>query len=172
MKQTKSGRRLHWLFELAIFVKGVDGALETIGGLLILFVPLRSLDTVVRWLVAHELSESHDWLANAAEHLLDSLSLDTKQFASIYLVGHGLVKIFLVYALWREKLWAFPAALWFLALFIIYQLYRFTHTHSTALLIFALLDVCVSWFIWREYLARKAGLQPPRSSKRPWTEVN
>src|SRR5438309_10584567 len=77
VKQTKSGRRLHWLFELAIFVKGVDGALETIGGLLILFVPLHSLDTVVRWLVAHELSESHDWLANAGDDLLDSLSLYT-----------------------------------------------------------------------------------------------
>jgi uncharacterized membrane protein len=162
MKQTQSSKGLHRLFELAIFVKGVDGALETIGGLLILFVPLRSLDTVVRWLMTHELNESHDRLANAAEHLLDSLSLDTKLFASMYLVGHGLVKIFLVYALWREKLWAFPAALWFIALFVVYQLYRYTHTHSTALLIFALLDMCVGWFIWREYLARKAGRQPAR----------
>jgi uncharacterized membrane protein len=162
MKQTQSSKGLHRLFELAIFVKGVDGALETIGGLLILFVPLRSLDTVVRWLMTHELSESHDRLANAAVHLLDSLSLDTKLFASMYLVGHGLVKIFLVYALWREKLWAFPAALWFIALFVVYQLYRYTHTHSTALLIFALLDMCVGWFIWREYLARKAGRQPAR----------
>jgi uncharacterized membrane protein len=162
MKQTQSGKGLHRLFEFAIFVKGVDGALETIGGLLILFVPLHSLDTVVRWLVAHELSESHDWLADAAEHLLESLSLDTKLFASIYLVGHGLVKIFLVYALWREKLWAFPVALWFFALFVVYQLYRYTHTHSAALLIFALVDVFVGWFIWREYLARKAGLQPAR----------
>lgn len=160
--QTKSNRGLHQLFELAIFVKGVDGALETLGGLLILFVPLHSLDTVVRWLVAHELSESRDWLAGAAKHLLSSLSLDTKLFASIYLMGHGLVKIFLVYALWREKLWAFPAALSFIALFVVYQLYRFTHTHSTALLIFALLDVCVAWFIWREYLARKAALQAGR----------
>ena len=130
MRQTKSGKGLHRLFELAIFVKGADGVLETIGGLLILFVPLRSLDT--------------------------------KLFASIYLVGHGLVKIFLVYALWREKLWAFPAALWFIALFVVYQLYRFTHTHSTALVIFALLDICVAWFIWREYLARKADLQAAR----------
>lgn len=162
MQQTQSGRGLHRLFELAILVKGVDGALETIGGLLIMFVPLRSLDTVVRWLVAHELSESHDLLADAAEHLLASLSLDTKVFASIYLVGHGLVKIFLVYALWREKLWAFPAALWFIALFIVYQLYRFTHTHSIALLIFALLDVCVAGFIWREYLVRRAGRPPAR----------
>jgi uncharacterized membrane protein len=163
MKPTKSGKGLHRLFELAIFVKGVDGVLETIGGLLILFVPLHSLDTLVRWLVAHELStKSRDWLADAAEHLLASLSLDTKLFASVYLVGHGLIKIFLVYALWREKLWAFPVALWFIALFVVYQLYRFAHTHSIALLIFALLDVCVAWFIWREYLARKAGLQLAR----------
>ena len=162
MTKTKSGKGLHWLFELSIFIKGVDGLLETVGGLLILFVPLHSLDTLVRWLLAHELSESHDWLAEAAEHLLDSLSLDTKMFASAYLVGHGLVKIFLVYALWREKLWAFPVALWFIALFVVYESYRFTHTHSIALLIFALLDVCVAWFIWREYLARKAGPQPAR----------
>ena len=162
MTKTKSGKGLHWLFELSIFIKGVDGVLETVGGLLILSVPLHSLDTLVRWLLAHELSESHDWVARAAEHLLNSLSLDTKLFASIYLIGHGLVKIFLVYALWREKLLAFPAALWFIALFVVYQLYRFTHTHSTALLIFALLDVCVAWFIWREYLARKAGPQPAR----------
>ena len=155
--QNKRRKGMHWLFELAILIKGVDGVLETLGGLLILFIPLHRLDSWVRWLVAHELIESRDWLAEAATHLLDSLSLDTKMFASLYLVAHGLVKIFLVYALWREKLWAFPIALWFIALFAAYQCYRFTHTHSMALLIFALLDVCVGWFIWREYLARRVG---------------
>jgi uncharacterized membrane protein len=55
--KTKSGKGLHWLFELSIFIKGVDGVLETVGGLLILFVPLHSLDTLVRWLLAHEFSE-------------------------------------------------------------------------------------------------------------------
>jgi uncharacterized membrane protein len=157
MMQTKNAKDMHRLFELAILVKGVDGVLETLGGFLILFVPLYRLDSWVRWLVGHELIESRDWLAEAARHLLDSLSLDTKMFASLYLVGHGLVKVFLVYALWREKLWAFPVALWFIALFASYQCYRFTHTHSMALLLFALLDVCVAWFVWREYLARKAG---------------
>jgi uncharacterized membrane protein len=55
--KTKSGKGLHRLFELSIFIKGVDGVLETVGGLLILFVPLHSLDTLVRWLLAHELRE-------------------------------------------------------------------------------------------------------------------
>ena len=163
MRRTNSGKGLHRLFELAIFVKGVDGVLETVGGLLLLFVPLHRLDSLVRWLLAHELSsEPHDWIAKATAHLVDSLSLDTKLFASVYLIGHGLVKIFLVYALWREKLWAFPVALWFIALFVVYQLYRYTHTHSIALLVFALVDVGVAWFIWREYLVREAGVQTAR----------
>ena len=36
----------HRLFELANFVKGVDGLLETVGRLLILFVPPHSLDAL------------------------------------------------------------------------------------------------------------------------------
>ena len=163
MKQSNRRKGMHRLFETAIFVKGVDGVLETVGGLLLLSIPLHKLDSLVRWLLAHELSsEPHDWLAKATAHLLDSLSLDTKLFASVYLIGHGLIKICLVYVLWREKLWAFPVALWFLALFVVYQLYRYTHTHSIALLIFAFIDVCVALFIWREYLAREAGVQPAR----------
>ena len=156
MSEARNGTGRHRLFELAIFVKGVDGVLETVGGLLILFVPLHSLDTLASSLLAHELAvESHDWLVHAIRHLLDSLSMSTKLFASVYLIGHGLVKVFLVYALWREKLWAFPLALWFIAAFVAYQLYRFTHTHSPALLAFALVDVCVAWFVWGEYVARK-----------------
>ena len=163
MKQSNRRKGMHRLFEAAIFVKGVDGVLETVGGLLLLFVPLHRLDSLVRWLLTHELSsEPHDWLAKVTAHFLDSLSLDTKLFASVYLIGHGVVKIFLVSALWREKLWAFPVALWFLALFVVYQVYRYTHTHSIALLIFALIDVCVAWFVWREYLAREAGVRPAR----------
>ncbi len=163
MSGTRKGTGRHRLFELAIFVKGVDGVLETVGGLVILFVPLHSLDALASSLLAHELAVgSRDWLVDAISRVLDSLSMSTKLFASVYLIGHGLVKVFLVYALWREKLWAFPLALWFIASFVAYQLYRYTHTHSAALLVFALVDVCVAWLIWREYLTRKALPQPAR----------
>ncbi len=56
MTQTRSARTVHRVFELAILVKGIDGVLETLGGLLILFVPLHSLDTWIRWIVENELS--------------------------------------------------------------------------------------------------------------------
>lgn len=166
MSEAKNGKGGHRLFELAIFVKGVDGVLETVGGLLILFVPLHSLDTLASAVLAHELAiESHDWLVHAITHLLESLSMSTKLFASFYLIGHGLVKVFLVYALWREKRWAFPVALWFIAAFVAYQLYRYTHTHSLALLVFALIDVCVAWLIWREYLAQRPSAAGAARSK-------
>jgi uncharacterized membrane protein len=138
MRRANSGKDLHRLFELAIFVKGVDGVLETVGGLLLLFVPLHRLDSLVRWLLAHELSsEPHDWIAKATAHLVDSLSLDTKLFGSVYLIGTW-SRFFLVYALW-------PGSGPFNCVVVHrtlrrYQLCR-SPPHSIALLVFAMVDV-------------------------------
>ena len=152
---SKRARWMHGFFEFAILIKGIDGILETAGGFLLLFVPLRAIDDLVQVLTAHELSEEpDDWFANTLRHAAESISVDTKMYASIYLVSHGVLKIFLVYFLWREKLWAFPVAIAFIVAFIGYQLYRYAHTHSVALLIFTAIDVAVTWFIWREYRAR------------------
>jgi uncharacterized membrane protein len=37
------------------------------------------------------------------------------------------------------------------ALFIMYQLYRFSFTHSVWLLVITILDMVVIWLTWREY---------------------
>jgi uncharacterized membrane protein len=37
------------------------------------------------------------------------------------------------------------------ALFIIYQLYRFSFAHSVWLLVITILDIVVIWITWREY---------------------
>ena len=129
--------------------------LEVIGGMLVLLVPLHSINDIVIILTAHELeTEPNEWFPNAIRHAVAHLSSDTKSFASVYLIGHGCIKIFLVMALWQERRWAFPVALWFIGVFVVYQLYRFSRTHSPALLLFALVDVCVAWLIWREYRAQ------------------
>ena len=152
---SKRARWLHGFFEFAILIKGIDGILETAGGILLLFVPLRAIGDLIQVLTAHELSdEPDDWFANTLRDAAASISVDTKMYASIYLISHGVLKVFLVYLLWREKLWAFPVAIAFIVAFIGYQLYRYAHTHSLALLIFAAIDVAVTCFIWREYRAR------------------
>ena len=44
-------------FEVGIILKGLDGALEVIGGLLLLVVSPATIDRVVTSLTQHELSE-------------------------------------------------------------------------------------------------------------------
>jgi uncharacterized membrane protein len=156
-KKSSNATRAHHLFELAILFKGVDGALELIGGALAAFVPLSTLDNLIYLATAHELSlEPDDRIANALRNFADMLSIGTKHYAAAYLLSHGLLKLLLVYGLWREKTWAFPSALLFLTLFVAYQVYRYFHTGSPWLLVFAAVDTAVAWLIWREYERRKS----------------
>jgi uncharacterized membrane protein len=149
-------QRIRFLFRVGILLKGIDGFMELIGGLVLLSLAREFLSRTVALVTAHELSEDpHDLLANALTHTVSLLSADTRRFAGAYLIGHGCIKIVLVAGLWREKRWAYPVALWFLGAFVVYQLYRFAHTHSLVLLAFTALDVFILWAIWRDYRLRR-----------------
>lgn len=138
-------------FRAALAIKAFDGAAETIGGTLLLFVSPDQLHQLFRLATARELSNHPgDWIGEAIAHASQALSIDTQRFASFYLIGHGLVKVLLVVALWRQRGWAFPIALWFMGFFLFYQLYRISHTHSIALMVFSAFDVFVLWAIWRD----------------------
>ncbi len=148
--------RTHRLFELALLLKGLNAIVELVGGALALFVPLRTVNQLVLWLTASQIeNDPNDWLANTLVHAAEKLSMGTKLYASFYLLSHGCVKIFLVYSLWREKLWAFPVALSLMGALVCYSIYRFTHTHAVALLLFAVIDLIIMWFISREYGVRR-----------------
>jgi uncharacterized membrane protein len=87
---------VHRLFAVSVLIKGVDGVLETIGGILLMFVGPKALNSLVIFLTAHELSEDpDDWFAASLRSAVHNLSSDTKLFVSVYLVAHGLVKVFL-----------------------------------------------------------------------------
>ena len=59
-------------FRISISLKGLDGALEIIGGLILLFVAPATLQSWARALTAHELAQDpHDFIAT---HLLHSAS--------------------------------------------------------------------------------------------------
>src|ERR1700730_1367107 len=100
-RESKGARRMHGFFELAILIKGIDGVLETAGGGLLWFVPFHTIDSLIQLLIAHELSdEPDDWFAHTLRHAAESISVGTKTYASIYLISHGVLKVFLVYFLW------------------------------------------------------------------------
>src|SRR6266481_6219669 len=146
----------HTLFLLSVWSKGVAGLVETIGGLLLLFIPQAGLNVLIIFLTAPELAEDPtDRIANLLQHMVQELAADTKLFASGYLIVHGVIKVFLVAGLLGRRLWSYPVSLWFLAVFIAYQAYRFFFTHSLSMIALTIFDLIVALLIWREYQTRK-----------------
>ena len=87
-------KALHRSFLISVWIKGLAGLVETMGGILVLFITPRVLDSFVILLTAPELAEDPDdkvanYLSQAAQHF----STDSQLFASAYLIIHGLIKL-------------------------------------------------------------------------------
>ena len=111
-----------WLdrvFEVGILLKGLDGLLELIGGVLLLLITPADINGIVRALTQHELSEDpRDVIASWLLRTADGLTGPGLLFGAAYLLVHGIVKVVLVVALLRNKLWAYPWLIAVLLLFI------------------------------------------------------
>jgi uncharacterized membrane protein len=143
---------VHKAFEIGIFLKGLDGFFEIIAGGLVLIIRPRTISGIIMAFFRHELSEDPsdivaNYLTNAAHHF----SSQTQVFASLYLLSHGIIKIFLVVSLWKGKLWSYPTAIAFFILFILYQVYRYNYTHSSWLIFLTIVDLFVVLLTWLEY---------------------
>ncbi len=154
-------RTLHVLFDVGVVLKGVDGALETVGGALLLFVTPDQLQRTARILTLHELTEDpRDFVATRLLAAAGHLTVSAVLFGALYLLAHGLVKIGLVAALLRHRLWAYPAAIAVFLLFVACQLYRYARTASPPLLAVSVLDVAVIALTWVEYQRLRATPSP------------
>jgi uncharacterized membrane protein len=144
-------RLLDRTFDITIILKGIDGLVEAIGGVLLLVVSPDALNNLALRLTRAELSrDPHDFVAHRLLRLTADLH-HTQTFGAIYLLSHGIVKIVLVAALLRQQRWAYPAMLAFLVAFIGYQCYRLTFVPSIALTLLTVFDLFVVWLTWREY---------------------
>jgi uncharacterized membrane protein len=139
-------------FEVGIILKGLDGVLEVIGGLLLLVVSPATINRVVSSLTEHELSEDpHDFLATHLLRTAHGLTGSAVLFGAVYLLAHGLVKVILVAALLKNQLWAYPWMIAFLGIFIVYQLYRLSVRVSVGLTALTIFDALITWLTYREY---------------------
>lgn len=150
-------------FEISIILKGADGVLELIGGALLLAVSPGTINRVVGALTQHELSEEpHDLIATRLLRFSHGLTSSAVIFAAAYLLVHGLVKVVLVTALLRNKLWAYPWLIVFLILFTGYQLYRIALHPSAGLIALTVFDAFMIWLTWREYRRQADRRRPGR----------
>jgi len=144
--------KLHKAFQISVFLKGGHAALELVGSVGLAVVSAGTNTKLIGSLVQEELREDpHDIIANYLFTFAQQLSVKSKTFAAFYLLSHGVVKLILVAELLRKKLWAYPASLVVLGVFIAYQAYRFTLTHSIGLIVLSMFDLLVIILIWHEY---------------------
>ena len=143
-------------FEIGIILKGLDGALEVVGGVLLLLVSPQTINNIALSLTRGELSEDpHDFIATHILNTAHGLTGQGLVFGALYLLSHGLVKIVLVVAVLKNKLWAYPAIIVFLLIFIFYQIYRVVLDHSIGLTALTIFDCVIVWLTWREYQMHK-----------------
>jgi len=155
-------RIVHVLFDVGVITKGIDGALEIVGGALLFFVSSDQLRHVARILTLHELTEDpHDLVATYLLHTSQRLTPGAINFGAFYLLWHGVVKVGLVTALLLRQRWAYPVAIVAFLLFLLYQMSRYAHTHSPALLALSALDVLVILLTWLEYRRLRASHAVP-----------
>ncbi|WP_409497204.1 DUF2127 domain-containing protein [Amycolatopsis sp. cmx-11-12] len=139
------------LFRIAIALKGLDGALQLVGGLVLMIAPASVITGFAHAVVTRDLlGDPEGTLARHLE-LAAGHFVEGRTFAVVYLVAHGLVKLGLVWALARKVLRAYPVAAVVLSAFVVYEIFRAIHTHSLALPFFAALDVVIVVLVLREY---------------------
>ena len=140
------------LFEIGIIGKGLDGAAELLGGLLLLWATPDRIRHLAVVLTQGELSEDpHDLIATRILHSADGVTGGAVRFGAIYLLAHGAVKVGLVIALLLDKFWAYPWMIGFLSLFIGYQLYRVALHPSAGLIALTIFDALVLALTAGEY---------------------
>ncbi|ALU35173.1 hypothetical protein CLAU_0744 [Clostridium autoethanogenum DSM 10061] len=152
MKFSTNSNIFHKGFEIGILIKFIDGFLEIIGGVLLLFLNPNRLSDLVVLLTQHELSEDpRDVIANFMIKLSSKFTISTQYFGVFYLISHGIVKLILIIFLWKRKSWAYPLTIMSLILFIIYQIYRYILHPSSWLIILTVFDIIMIILTFIEY---------------------
>ena len=150
-RNLEARRILHRFFELGILIKGVDGGLELVGGLLLVFLSPAAINRVMFFFVEGELKEDPtDLVANLLLHTTRS-AIEAKVPASVFLIVHGIVKLVLVAGLATNRLWSYPAAILVFAGLTMYQLYQLKQQYSLFLETVTVLDVIVILLVIAEY---------------------
>lgn len=144
-------------FHTALYLKGLDGLLETLGGLLLLLINPQQINHLAHWITQGELSQDpHDFIASHILKTAHHLTGASLIFGAVYLLSHGLVKIVLVFEVLRGQLWAYLALISVTGLFVIYQVYRLAIKFSVSLLLLTLLDLLIIYLTQKEYRKRMA----------------
>lgn len=149
----KTASAFNLIYDTGIIIKGIDGLIELVTGVLLLISP--GLVHMVLMAVAGRAATAHNhlyhFIGDYVARLDKELAASGLVFLIIFLITHGVVKLVLVYCLLKKIVKVYPAALVILGLFLIYQLYVFIQTPTVGMGLFCVLDAAIVILVWREY---------------------
>ena len=139
-------------FRLAMWWRIVYGALKMLFGVALLRWATIDPAGLFYKLMSHEIIEDPgDLLIRIATPLVEHLSTSTTVFIALYLLFWGGVDVILSANILRHKLWAFPTALILIGVFVSYEIYRASYSHSLILGFIIAIDIFILWLIKKEY---------------------
>jgi len=143
----------HLAYVVTVALKGFDGGLETLAGLVIWITGPQRL---YRWAVRITAPELYDGEHVHAVHAIrrgaEHLATTGAHFVVFYLLVHGILKLGLAIVLLRGGgRWIFPAGTLILTGFIAFMSYRLSQQWSNWLLGFALFDALTLALVLNEW---------------------
>jgi uncharacterized membrane protein len=146
------------LFRIGMYWRIVYGAISFSFGIFLLRLVGTPLSQVLYRALGSELAEDpRDFLVSIGLGAVTHLSFSVTYFIAIYFIFWGFIDVALSIALLRHKLWAFVPSMYLIALFVVYEMYRYTHTHSSILLFIIFIDIILILLIRNEYKNLKSG---------------
>jgi uncharacterized membrane protein len=150
---TRKSSLAHLAYVTTIAVKGFDGGLETLAGLVIWITGPQRL---YRWVIRVTAPELYDGSHERAVHAIRSgaahLATSGAGYIVFYLLVHGLLKLALAVVLLRGGgRWIFPVATAILCAFIAYMGVKLNENWSNWLLGFALFDALTLVLVLNEW---------------------
>jgi len=157
-KEGKARGFLHWFFETGVVLKGINAVVEVAGGLALLLIPTASLQSWIRTVLNPLIRHDPDSFASRMGlRLVERLTDAGQDFAALYFLTHGVVKIFVVICLLRGWMWSYPLGVAVFAGFIGFQTWEFfAGSHSWFMIAMNVLDLVLIALTLNEWRQKKA----------------
>lgn len=146
------------VFEYGILIKGIDGLIELMTAIALIFVKPHMIQGWVVLATHRELAhDPNDYISHFLIHASHQFTNSARLFFIVYLAIHAAVKLISVIGLLRNKMWAYPFSLIALGILTLYQVYDIIFGEgSFFVIVLTVLDLIILALIWREYQKVKA----------------
>ena len=142
----------HNLFSTVMWIRIIYGLVRVVFGLALLKIVGMSFLDILNYLLDKEIVFNPlNFIYTFTVNWLEHNPMYVTYFLASYFIFWGTLDTVLSYNLLKDKHWAFPVSLVLIVVFVIYEIFRFTHTHSLMLLWIIIFDIFLFWLIKREY---------------------